>query len=200
MENKNLRSYYHGTSHENAMKIIKEGFTSPQTNWNCCNGEETYFYKEDRFNMEEVLHSAVGSAQITSALQNFQSDKICILRVEIPEDSNIYISPDYSVDDAITNKIAVVIKNDELNAAISTSEAILSYAVIEHTYNPYLRFVYLSNINDEFINIDNLSKAEVEAFNIFQRNASEISGLYEDAIGYQDLEDLNFIQVKPENI
>lgn len=200
MKNKNFASYYHGTSYENAMKIIKEGFTSPQTNWNCCNGEETYFYKEDRFNMEEVLHSAVGSAQITSALQNSQSDKICILRVEIPEDSNIYISPDYSVDDAITNETAVVIKNDELNAAISTSEAILSYAVIEHTYNPYLRFVYLSNINDEFINIDNLSKAEVEAFNIFQRNASEISGLYEDAIGYQDLEDLNFIQVKPENV
>ena len=200
MENKNLRSYYHGTSHENAMKIIKEGFTSPQTNWNCCNGEETYFYKEDRFNMEEVLHSAVGSAQITSALQNSQSDKICILRVEIPEDSNIYIAPDYSVDDAITNETAVVIKNDELNAAISTGKAILSYIEIEDTYNPYLRFVYLSNINDEFINIDNLSKAEVEAFNIFQRNASEISGLYEDAIGYQDLEDLNFIQVKLENV
>lgn len=200
MENKNLRSYYHGTSHENAMKIIKEGFTSPQTNWNCCNGEETYFYKEDRFNMEEVLHSAVGSAQITSALQNSQSDKICILRVEIPEDSNVYISPDYSVDDAITNETAVVIKNDELNAAISTGKAILSYIEIEDTYNPYLRFVYLSNINDEFINIDNLSKAEVEAFNIFQRNASEISGLYEDAIGYQDLEDLNFIQVKLENV
>lgn len=200
MENKNLRSYYHGTSHENAMKIIKEGFTSPQTNWNCCNGEETYFYKEDRFNMEEVLHSAVGSAQITSALQNSQSDKICILRVEISEDSNIYIAPDYSVDDAITNETAVVINNDELNAAISNGKAILSYAVIEHTYNPYLRFVYLSNINDEFINVDNLSKAELEAFNIFQKNAFEISGLYEDAIGYQDLEALHFIQVKLENI
>ena len=200
MGKKNLRSYYHGTSYENAMKIIKEGFTSPQTNWNCCNGKETYFYKENRLDIEDVLHSAVGSAQITSALQNSQSDKICILRVEIPEDSNIYISPDYSVDDAITNETAVVINNDELNAAISTCEAILSYAVIEHTYNPYLRFVYLSNINDEFINIDNLSKAEIEAFNTLQRNASEISGLYEDVIGYQDLENLQFSQVKPENI
>lgn len=197
--NRNTTKYYHGTSYENAMKIMKEGFTSPQINWNCCLGEETYFWKEDKSNPEEVLIWAQGSAQIAAAIQNSQSDKVCILSIEVPENSNIYISPDYSVDDAATIETAVTINNKELNKAISEGKVILSCAEIDKSYNPYMRFVYLSALDNELINIDDFSQTELKAFHTFQNYAPELSGLFEEATNYQNLENIHFSQVNLEN-
>ena len=85
-----MRTYIHGTSYENAMNILKNGFSSEDKNiiWECSNPYMIYLrdkYDED----DDSLMLCIESGQIAAAKTNSLSTKIGIIEIEMPRTNNI---------------------------------------------------------------------------------------------------------------
>jgi hypothetical protein len=91
---------YHGTSYENYLSIMKEGFSPKHRNWNCSSSMHMYFYNpkfimeyegdelEDDMELMNVrgIEYAFNNARFTAAFNRSNSDKVIVLELDIEED------------------------------------------------------------------------------------------------------------------
>lgn len=152
---------YHGTSHEAYLEFLKTGFCNTTTTiWTCSNSKHMYFWHnpqcENDSSIEDIaqqaLLTALESAQIAAAITHSHSEKLHVIKLEIPKD-DIVNYPDnstYNMDGAIA-----IPKN-------ILSKQIYPYEILhfDHTFVPSLGLFYLSGCNTDLLNINLLSHLE----------------------------------------
>lgn len=168
------KTYYHGTSYENAIDIIKKGFGNhnKDTVWNCSNPNCLYVHACDDDTENEQL--AIESGQIAAAYYNSQSDKIAVIKLIIPDELEI-VMPDYTT--GYMQRDSYEIDYDELNKYINKNSIKATIKFYENAYTPYLRPFYLSNLTSEYMSIKDYKLKQ--ATEILKRNSIFIDDLFE---------------------
>lgn len=141
--------FFHGTSYENYLNIVKNGFNveKPLT-WLCSEINKTYLWGCD--DESEGLCRAKDSGLITAALQNSQEHQVIVLEFDLKDDEEIL--PDYSCENM---EDAYCIENKLLN--------LHNFVVHNFSYNPELRPFYLIGCNKMYLNVeDNHLKETLE--------------------------------------
>lgn len=149
---------YHGTSFENYLRIMKEGFNPKNSTFWCSEDHYIYFYNPKQFikegesetkqkSEERARQYASDNAKITAALNKSQSDKVIIFEITI--DSK-FITPDDSCENM---SLACKVNIDDLELSNVSG---LYYA--DFAYN--MSLIYLLGMrNNDYINLS-LTKYE----------------------------------------
>lgn len=165
-----MRTFYHGTSYENALNIIKNGFggkTAPEkTIWNCSNNSRTYLAESDEF--EEGFELAISAAKTAAAYYDSKSTKIAVFEFQIPEEVvEEYLLPDRScpnMDDCYT------IENEDLNELINLHRIGMKVRWYEDSYQPFLRAFYLSGLCKDYFNLEMLEPALIDCIDVIENS------------------------------
>lgn len=136
---------YHGTSYEQAQKILNEGFQNVPTNWEVSLENETCFHY-DREDEDYARIAAIDSGRIAAALNHSKSEDIYVISIDIDE-SLIDKYPDLSCDNSYLYALAIphkILCNFELNFER------ISKAFVPSLSLSYLFSVY-ENINKQLL-------------------------------------------------
>jgi hypothetical protein len=136
---------YHGTSYENYLNIMEEGFNPTHKNWLCSSKEHMYFFNPnyvkdyDDINSIEIatkrsIEKAFNNARYTAAYNKSISDKVIVLELEVSED---YILRDSSEGSIIT---ACQIRLCHFDLTNITK-------IYKSDYSPFISLFYLRNMN-----------------------------------------------------
>ena len=146
--------YYHGTSYEAAMNIIKDGFNSPDTIWSCSDDCNTYiihdkYFDDDDYDEYEAVEFAISAARISAAYTNSKSDHIAIIIFDIPED----IAESYVLQDSSCENMpdCYQIDSDDLNDLMDKDKIAVQVRIFENSYNQWLRPFYLAGLNKNYM-------------------------------------------------
>ena len=174
------KTLFHGTTYENYLSIIKEGFNPKDKTWHCSDESEIYFFDDTKdsncildYGTIKDLHtslvaSAFESAQITAGIQGVLDAKLVVIEIEI--DANL-TEDDYSCDNMMD--IATVVNIDNLEIGM-----IKNVHIAKNGYNPHLRFFYIGSlINNKHLNTWNFSDMEEQAMNIIAEKEVYIDDL-----------------------
>lgn len=170
------RYYLHGTSMENARKIMKEGFDEiPNRTWQL---SENYgyirsieFYDEMNYSVDpdtvknwgnkkiikENILQCIQSAQITAAIQNSKETSIGLILLEI-DDEHEGLMEDTSSENAL--------KSDYQISAEDFNKFKVEMFEIKKAYRPDCRFIYLHNL--PLLNVRDMDDEDYELMNIFE--------------------------------
>lgn len=177
------RTLFHGTTFENYLLIMKNGFSPEDMVWSCSDDSEMYFYDDtkdgnyilDWGNIEdlhnELIRNAFESAQITASVQGFTGNKLIVFELSVDEE---LIEDDYSCDNM--SDVASVVSVDDLSL-----DMITNIYVSDTAYNPHLRFFYISGIynRNKYLNKDNFDSIEVQALEVLSQSEFYIDELLE---------------------
>lgn len=177
IENREIKEFYHATTKECFDSLQKNGFGyGDKTVWICSERDKMYFYKSSS-NEDENMHmqkEAIINALIAAAVFDSREQDVVLLTLRVSED-DIYIGIDdsaYGMED-----YSVSIDADSLNKLISDGKASVTYSVIEKVYDPNLRFLYFSFLNEEslkLIETGRFSKGEMHTFSTVE-NAIDLN-------------------------
>lgn len=150
--------FYHGTSVENAISILQNGFGSDSTIWYASDSRYIYMRKavppeagEDTYNL--TIHSAF----TTAAVSNSQESGVAIFRISIPDSLADCVEPDDSVE---YDENSYQIEADRLNRLIADGSVKVECRVLEG-YIPELRSFVLAYTNLKQINMPDAIKEEI---------------------------------------
>lgn len=189
----NTRILYHGTTMENAIRMIGSNFSSivDETVWNCSDDNMLYMVEKDYGGEEnEGLRIAAEEAQIAAAYLGSESSDLVVLKFEIPE--TMFDEAMVSEDDSCDNMYycwQIEQKQLEKSCAIvgcpESEEIGVSVIVLRNAYNRELRPFYLPE--NQFLNDldDPLLSAAVHTVHV----SDVMVGIYEDIIGVWDSEE-----------
>lgn len=142
--------YYHGTSYDSGMQIIKDGFRKGNKIWNASCKDMIYMVRESYDNedqyfekMEELpaVRFAIEAGQIAAAHQNQLNKDLMLFEFIIPDD---YVIDEDDSCDNMHDCFQIYFK--ELNTAISSGDIEVNIYHIHNGYEPYLRIFYLMNL------------------------------------------------------
>lgn len=145
---------YHGTSMENAKKILKYGFSDEKdTIWNVSDPEMVYLAEEqnpeecdddfDSYITDSKL-TAIEAGQIAAAWFNSKSSDTVVFEFEVPEE----VIGLFEDDDSCENAYGCCQVNAlELNDLISKGQIKVKMHILHGSYIPYLRIFYLNNLS-----------------------------------------------------
>lgn len=149
---------YHGTSMENARKILKYGFSDEKdTIWNVSDPEMVYLAEEQ--NPEECVDdfesyiteskvTAIEAGQIAAAWFNSKSSDTVVFEFEVPEE----VIGLFEDDDSCENTYGCCQINAlELNDLISKSQIKVKMHTLHGSYIPYLRVFYLNGLLKSYL-------------------------------------------------
>lgn len=189
----NTRILYHGTTLENAIRMIGSNFSSivDETVWNCSDDNMLYMVEKDYDGEENKgLHFAAETAQIAAAYLGSESSDIVVLKFEIPE--TMFDEAMVSEDDSCDNMYYCwQIEQKQLEKSCSivrcpeSEEIGVSVIVLHNAYNRELRPFYLPE--NEFLHDldDQLLAAAVHAVH----TPGVMDGIYDEVIGVWDSEE-----------
>ena len=142
--------FFHGTSAENAINILRHGWSSErlyQNTWNCSEDDMIYLVSCAR---EGCYHLALEEGQITAAKNGSDSKDIYVFEFEIPEDiADDYLEDDDScpgMDDCYT------IDSKTLDRLVAEHKIDINYNKYP-IYMPMMRPFYLTSLSEEYMNI-----------------------------------------------
>jgi len=160
---------YHGTSYENFISIMKNGFCKNEFVWNCSEDEKMYFYNTEKFQKEyedddvdsvqnRIVEEAFSSAKITASVLKSLAQKVIVLELEVPDK---YIEDDDSCENMST-----------------TSQVDIDYIGIENItnvyyqdYSPFVSLLYLVGMKDSrYIILDNLTNIECNILDMLAKS------------------------------
>lgn len=146
-----MKTYVHGTSYENAMNIIKNGFTDEKKNtiWSCSDPGMIYVRDADN---EDTKHCCIECGQITAAKEDSKSDKIALIKIEIPDKIAYELAEDDISCPGMDDCYQIDIK--ALNEYIIQGKINLSVDVYKDAYIPCLMPFYLCNLSDEYLQVE----------------------------------------------
>jgi hypothetical protein len=171
-----MATLFHGTTHANYLKILEEGFSPENENWNCSSYEETYFWDlekiregehdeedEEEWVLGSALRYAFDSAQICAAIQGVGEQTLVVLQVEVDEDD---VHEDLSCPNM---SYASTVMNDVLEKRGTIVKAF----ICEKGYNPSLRVFYIASLfaNNDWIIQHHVDEAEQEAIDMINENS-----------------------------
>lgn len=155
-EVKGMLRVYHGTSYENGLRILDEGFKCEKKIWYVSDNDSVYFHyvlPDSKYEDEQdARRRAIDSARISSAINHSTSPHIYLFSIEVDE-GDIEEFLDYSSENM--SGIALEIPVDIVNKTIIQSE------VVEDVYIPSLGLVYLAGLNLDYLNTENLIDEEL---------------------------------------
>ena len=149
---------YHGTSMENAKKILKYGFSDEKdTIWNVSDPEMVYLAEEqnpeecdddfDSYITDSKL-TAIEAGQIAAAWFNSKSSDTVVFEFEVPEE----VIGLFEDDDSCENAYGCCLVNAlELNDLISKGQIKVKMHTLHNSYIPYLRIFYLNNLSRVYL-------------------------------------------------
>ena len=149
---------YHGTSMENAKKILKYGFSDEKdTIWNVSDPEMVYLAEEqnpeecdddfDSYITDSKL-TAIEAGQIAAAWFNSKSSDTVVFEFEVPEE----VIGLFEDDDSCENAYGCCQVNAlELNDLISKGQIKVKMHTLHNSYIPYLRIFYLNNLSRVYL-------------------------------------------------
>lgn len=168
---------FHGTTLENAKKIIKEGFSYKKQNWNCSE-EETYFFTEDFFWKESgaecfsdmwntAIETTSNQARLGLAIENPKTYKWAILVFDTDLMNNgDDVHEDYSCPNM--SDMAVAVRNPDMQGLVA-----VVYSKVDEKST---RLAMLASVKDNlYFEMPELTSAE----SIMVNCLSESSNLYE---------------------
>lgn len=174
---------FHGTTVENALDIIKNGFNTDSSIWTV-SGETTYFFTDkfikteyDLTSEEEIIdkgvYEAMQQALITLAVQNPKDYRGAVLVFDSRLMKNrSKIKPDTSCD--YMDKTAVCLKDPDMNGLVG-------FYVMDESYHELRYFTLSSVISQTYLNdvelncIDNLMIKAISESSSVQEEFFEIS-------------------------
>lgn len=173
---------FHGTTIENALDIIKNGFNNDSSIWSCSR-EETYFFTDkfikreyDLTSEEEIIdrgvHEAMQQSLITLAVQNPDDYRGAVLVFDSSLMKNQKkIKPDTSCPNM--SESAVALANPDMNGLIG-------FYVMNDSYKE-LRYYTLSSFegHDLLNEVENLNAIDRLMIQAVSESSSAQSGLYE---------------------
>lgn len=151
--------FYHGTSKENADKILKEGFSNEKdTIWNCSDPEMMYVVKETEDEDElcwnyftDAKELALNASQIAAAFFNSQSSSTVVFEFDVSfdvsEDFDCYFEPDCSCEN-MADSDCYQVTAQNLNRLIKAGFVKVTVHTFSKCYNPSLRVFYLPRNNE----------------------------------------------------
>ena len=154
--------FFHGTSMENAEKIIKEGFSSNDTIWNCSDCDYTYVAEsncdeeEYNINYDEGFYLAVEAAQIAAAYFNSMKSETVVFEFLVPEEIANEFEDDISCENMAQYHHCYQIDSKFLNDCIRTGKIRVIKHTLKNAYNPNLRVFVLPKNNKYLNKIDDL--------------------------------------------
>lgn len=188
----NTRILYHGTTMENAIRMVGSNFSSivDETVWNCSDNDMLYMVEKDYDGEEnEGLRIAAEAAQIAAAYLGSESSDLVVLKLEIPE--SMFDEADVTEDNSRGNMYGCwQIEQNDLEKSCSfvcptEKEIGVSVIVLHNAYNRELRPFYLPG-NDLLKDLDDQLLAEtVHAVH----TSGVIDDIYKDIIGVWDSEE-----------
>jgi len=174
---------YHGTTLENAIKIIKGENKSLDTVWNCSQDNSIYVYPEsklddadagdDEYLEERGIQQAMESGFIATAF--YGSSLPVVLCFDIPEE---LLKDDYSCEN-----MDAVASSYDTDQHGDVNQYITKIAVSER-YNAELRLLYLSWVTKNCnFNLDDLDDLLLKALKLAAQ--VDIMDIYDDLYDYE---------------
>lgn len=164
--------YYHGTSYESGMNILKtHKFNNINPIWDCSVCGVTYVVSEEfEDSADAAIQLAIEAGQIAAAHKNSQSSKIIVFEFDTESDE---FEDDISCENMHE---CYQIDNDTLNNLIQTGDIKVRVLVFDNAYEPFVRPFYLTAISKKYYTFEDDSLERV------CRNIStgEINWFYED--------------------
>lgn len=140
-----MKTLFHGTTKDNYLNIVANGFNPTNESWNCSSDTDIYFYDLDKaeqdeteYKKDECIRYAFESAQTAASIQGFKGTDLVVLEVEI---DNEYAEDDYSCENMADRATQVGIDYLQKYGKVTN-------VYICNEYNPFLRFFYISFILD----------------------------------------------------
>lgn len=143
-----LKTLYHGTTYDNYLAILKDGFSSPITTWGVSDDRNTYFYELDKFaksegieedekeyQEEQAIKRCIEQAQITAGAHKYRGDKLIVFKIEIDDN---FINPDSSCDN-MADRGAVEVWNKDLNVNSNIVGIYQSFDYMSHMCGIYIQ-------------------------------------------------------------
>lgn len=168
-----MKTYFHGTSYENALNILRDGFLDePDRIWTCSNDDKMYFRDADS---EDAKFLCIESGKITAAYTDSNSTLIALIIMEMSDELADEIMEE---DDSCENMYdSYQIDLVDLRKYILSNDIGIKIQMYADCYIPYLRPFYLTNITERYMYIedDTLKRA----INIIARSDTFIDEIYE---------------------
>ena len=161
---------YHGTSYENFISIMKNGFCKTDFVWNCSEDEKMYFFNTEKFQQEfedddfsdddvkdRIIEEAFSSAKITASVLKSLAQKVIVLELEVPDK---YIEDDDSCESMPT---ASQVDINDIGIENITN-------VYYQDFSPHMSLIYLVGMkNNHYINLD-LTDIEQKMLDALEEN------------------------------
>lgn len=181
---------FHGTTYENYLQILKDGFDNYEDDkktWNCSIDNEVYFFDVDKtdnqeddldYRKDDCINKCFQQAQITASLQGTFDNRLIVLQYEIDSE---FVHADTSCENC---EEASTVDADEL-----AEHGIIKNIFIDKSYNPHLRFFYISGLlHNDYFNRENFTDLENEAMTTIANTDNNI---------WCDLVELNWEKYTP---
>lgn len=136
--------FYHGTSYESGMNIIKsKSFGHIDTVWTCSDNDMTYCVSEEYDGSREAaIRTAVEAGQIAAAHINSKFTDIILFEFDTDDDTENFL-PDVSCENT---DYFYQIDNDILNDMIASGEVKMKIYRVRNAYEPYMRAFYVASL------------------------------------------------------
>lgn len=181
------QKFIHGTSYENAMKIIEnQKFNNNvPTVWTCSNSNLLYLRRADTEDSELLT---IEAGQLAAAYFGSQSTQIAVIELTMSNETAEELIED---DDSITDpEDTYQIDKEYLDEYIQSGLITCQIKFYEKAYIPYLRPFYLSFAPKTYMNIKDSTLKD--AVNLLCNN-----GIFlDDLLYYEDID--HIIDLKPE--
>lgn len=187
--------YYHGTSMENAINIVNNGFIENRKPiWDCVDPDKIYLAcNRDEPEDYESFELSFGASQIAAAFYNSMSENTVIFEfVFRKKDENEYIFQDDSCDNIYG---CYQISCQDLNRMITDKDVQIKIHILKKSYNPFLRIFYLKNLSMDWLNFsdqlyDALERINNDSFveDLFLYDSDETISLFQFKKRIQNME------------
>lgn len=152
---------FHGTSYENGLSILKNGWNTNKSNWNCSAPEHIYWaYDKNEDEEKNAFRLAIEAGQISAVLSQSNSESIFIFFCDIDEkDKEEWIETyaDRSCPNMDTCALEIPLETVK-KLSIQSKE-------LKESFLPSLRLAYLAGCSTKYLNIDVLTEQEQQVLN-----------------------------------
>ncbi len=163
-----MRTFYHGTTVESAMQILKNGFAGviDSTIWNVSDADKLYMRELncDEDGYDESLRYCIENAQIAAAIRNSMDSRIAVIKFIVDDKAIIQFDEMFESDDSCDNmEDCFQVDKVLLQECIDNGTIKASIDVYDDAYVPYLRVFYLAGLEMSYLDIeDNLLIKAIE--------------------------------------
>lgn len=183
-------TYYHGTTYEAALNILRNGFEHDDTIWSCSDNCKIYMIQQDSDpDIADNVNMSLSAARIAAAHTASEHRDLVIFAFDIPN----HIRDEYMRCDMSAPNMydCWEIAADELTKLVAKHKIRMRARIARDAYSPMLRALYLvSIVNNDYYDLYDIGATSTEISILKQLAKSDVycDDLHMYVCSYNELE------------